>query len=74
LAYNVVFRDNSGGHADPPPPVGTVYYQLGSWCNRGPASGPDNPGDIIAGHDAGTSRFVVWITMETGGVWCADNN
>lgn len=71
-AYNFSFRMIGSPHIDVPA-IGTVFYQLGAWCNRGPESNPVNPSDPIAGDDLDTSRFVVWTRLESGSVTCADN-
>lgn len=73
-AYTMVFRDATQSHSDRPP-VGTIYYQLGHWCNRGPQSNPDSPEDPIAGASHDLSLFALWTSYEVGGtsVICADN-
>lgn len=75
--YDLVFRFISSNHTDAPP-VGTIYYQQGHWCNKGPESGPDDPGDPIAGNDANLTKFAAWTGLEgggqNGGTWyCLDN-
>jgi prepilin-type N-terminal cleavage/methylation domain-containing protein len=72
--YTITFRPVGAAHSDKPP-VGTIYYQIGHWCNTGPQSMPDNPTDPIAGTAHDPSKFVVWTTLENGATaTCADNN
>jgi prepilin-type N-terminal cleavage/methylation domain-containing protein len=73
-AYTITFRPIAASHSDKPP-IGTIYYQLGHWCNLGPQSMPSNPTDPIAGNAHDPSKFAVWTTLESGGTaTCADNN
>lgn len=70
--YTIHYRSESESHSDVPP-VGTIYYELGHWCNRGPESMPDDPTDPIAGNDTDLSKYVVYTSLENGGIACADN-
>lgn len=75
LPYQIQYRFISAPHSGIPP-VGTIYYEQGHWCNRGPQSNPSNPSDPIAGDDVTLTKFVVWTGLEVGNgtVWyCLDN-
>lgn len=75
--YDIQYRFISAPHSGIPP-VGTIYYEQGHWCNRGPQSHPEDPADPIAGDDVNLTKFVVWTGLEasngSGTVWyCLDN-
>jgi prepilin-type N-terminal cleavage/methylation domain-containing protein len=64
--YTYAFTFIDGPH-DTVPPVGTILYQQGHWCNRGPQADLANPDNPIAGDVANKNRFVVWTGLEAGG-------
>jgi prepilin-type N-terminal cleavage/methylation domain-containing protein len=70
--YVIEFGDLSGAH-DYVPPLDTIKYEFGHWCNRyGDGDSPDDP---IAGADVDKRAYVVWTQLEGNAlIYCIDNH
>lgn len=67
--------DGQPGEHTYTPPLNSIKYELGHWCNT--PSDNDGTSNPIQGDDSNVYKYAVWTTLEAGSgqdVLCIDNN